>query len=633
AGAFVAPLLAAGNGGEPVRLFGYFALLNLVVLGLAWHKDWRALSRTGFVFTFLIGLAWGLDHYHPADFEVSEFFLVLFFMGYTLAPLLATWRQAPGARALGDGILLIGVPLASLGLQVGVVQHLPDGLAWSSFAAGLYYLALAWGARRIDAEILRRVYLAIGAVLLALAIPLAFDATVTAAFWALGGAGLIRLGLLREDSRSQTLGALLQFIAGAYLLVCQTTLGSFTAAPASEVLPSMVVLSLSGLASAYWLLRRSVEDAVLTWWGQGWWFAALAWAIHRYFDGATALAGGVGGLAMSVVFMEIAGTRLDWRALRQPAFLLWPALALAALLTIPLYGHLLQGFMASFFPLALLVHYAVLRRQEEAEVAVFPMLSHAGAAWLVMAIMPGELAWFVGHWWPGVALWAVLVWGVSAVLVIWLTLEGVTREIQPFSAHPATYLEGILLPALALAVIWPFYANFSQSGAWGLPYLPLLNPLDAVLCAVFLGLLRWRAEVQARCDGEETGTLKFVQVALAGQAVIGVCALAARLTHHWGGVPFQADALYRSALFQGILSLLWTITALGLMVYATRNGLRKMWFGGFAVLAMVGLKLMLVDLANAGTLTWSLSLIGVALLVIAGSYFAPLPPKDGESEA
>ena len=57
-------------------------------------------------------------------------------------------------------------------------------------------------------------------------------------------------------------------------------------------------------------------------------------------------------------------------------------------------------------------------------------------------------------------------------------------------------------------------------------------------------------------------------------------------------------------------------------------GQRLLWQGGFALLGVVGAKLMLVDLANAGTLMWTGSLMGVALLVLAASYFAPVPPAD-----
>ena len=49
---------------------------------------------------------------------------------------------------------------------------------------------------------------------------------------------------------------------------------------------------------------------------------------------------------------------------------------------------------------------------------------------------------------------------------------------------------------------------------------------------------------------------------------------------------------------------------------------------GFGLLAIVGAKLLLVDAAHAGTAIWTGTLIGVALLVIAASYFAPRPPAQ-----
>jgi uncharacterized membrane protein len=48
------------------------------------------------------------------------------------------------------------------------------------------------------------------------------------------------------------------------------------------------------------------------------------------------------------------------------------------------------------------------------------------------------------------------------------------------------------------------------------------------------------------------------------------------------------------------------------------------------LLGVVGGKLLLVDAAGAGTLAWTGTLLGVALLVLAAGYFAPLPPKAAE---
>ena len=64
------------------------------------------------------------------------------------------------------------------------------------------------------------------------------------------------------------------------------------------------------------------------------------------------------------------------------------------------------------------------------------------------------------------------------------------------------------------------------------------------------------------------------------------------------------------------------------MITATRRSNRNLWFTGFALLGLVSVKLLFVDLANVGTAVWTFSLIGIALLVLAASYFSPTPPKE-----
>lgn len=86
--------------------------------------------------------------------------------------------------------------------------------------------------------------------------------------------------------------------------------------------------------------------------------------------------------------------------------------------------------------------------------------------------------------------------------------------------------------------------------------------------------------------------------------------------------------MMRSTLFQMLLTLFWTVTSIAAMILASRRRERKLWFGGFALLGVVGAKLLLFDAAGRGTLMWTGTLIGVAVLVLAASYFAPLPPRE-----
>jgi uncharacterized membrane protein len=107
--------------------------------------------------------------------------------------------------------------------------------------------------------------------------------------------------------------------------------------------------------------------------------------------------------------------------------------------------------------------------------------------------------------------------------------------------------------------------------------------------------------------------------------------LPARIVHAWGGVPFEFNAIMHSTLFQMLLTLFWTTTSISTMIIASRRGKREFWFGGFILLGLVGAKLLLFDAAGRGTLMWTGTLIGVAVLVLAASYFAPLPPRQSET--
>ena len=61
--------------------------------------------------------------------------------------------------------------------------------------------------------------------------------------------------------------------------------------------------------------------------------------------------------------------------------------------------------------------------------------------------------------------------------------------------------------------------------------------------------------------------------------------------------------------------------------YSSKRSLRALWFVGAALLAVVIVKLVLVDLSNTGTVERIVSFIGVGLFCVVIGYFAPVPPK------
>ena len=79
-------------------------------------------------------------------------------------------------------------------------------------------------------------------------------------------------------------------------------------------------------------------------------------------------------------------------------------------------------------------------------------------------------------------------------------------------------------------------------------------------------------------------------------------------------------------MVQASLSIFWTVLALSLMVVATRLGRRAIWIVGAALMAVVVVKLLLVDLSHLGGIERIVSFIGVGVLMLVIGYFSPVPP-------
>jgi len=122
--------------------------------------------------------------------------------------------------------------------------------------------------------------------------------------------------------------------------------------------------------------------------------------------------------------------------------------------------------------------------------------------------------------------------------------------------------------------------------------------------------------------------LPWVALAVAAFALLNE--MVAHAVHYWGGVPYRIESLHRSVLFQTSVSVVWTLSALLITVWATRNGRRRLWFAGAA---LVVLKLFFIDLAKTGTVERIVSFIAVGGLMLVIGYFSPLPPKQREGSA
>jgi uncharacterized membrane protein len=118
--------------------------------------------------------------------------------------------------------------------------------------------------------------------------------------------------------------------------------------------------------------------------------------------------------------------------------------------------------------------------------------------------------------------------------------------------------------------------------------------------------------------------------ALALIAFLALNGALVRALSHWAGVPFSLEGLRQSTLAQTSFSIFWALLALITMLAATRRANRVVWIAGSGLLAIVVIKLFLVDLSRIGSIERIISFVSVGVLMLVLGYFSPLPPAAQE---
>jgi uncharacterized membrane protein len=649
AGGFLAPILASSGGGSHVGLFSFYALLNAGIVAIAWHKAWRVLNLLGFIFTFGIATVWGINAYRPELFATTEPFLLLFFAMYVGITILFATREAPRLRSYVDGTLLFGTPIVAFGLQAALMRETPFGAAFSAVAMAAFYLLLAAGVRARAPDTLRLLFesfLALGVVFATLAVPLALDGRWTSAVWAVEGAAVVWAGMRQARLPARLFGYLV--MAGAALAFITANEnwrqpGDIPLANAAFV--GCVLIALSALFVARLIDGVDADDArvgtverMLGWvfalWGAFWWLAGGVAEIDRWL--AVAHAYNATALFLAASAAAATGASRRWPRARLAVLALLPLMTVVACGALAANRHPFAAWGWIEWPLALALHYALLRgyeRDERPGLVAVPSLMHALGVWLITLLAVAELHHLTNTQALERSVWSAAAAALPLVaMTLWLTSR-TAASMWPVAAHLRAYLLGGLAPLLALGWAWMFVANIGYDGHSGpLPYMPFLNALDLMHAFILIAFVSWWRAL-AREGIAPPLPRQWLLAALAAALFFWLNAVLLRTLHHWGGVPYRFDAMMRSMLVQAALSIFWTVLALALMWFANRRAQRTLWVVGACLMGAVVGKLFLVDQSNIGGIERIVSFIAVGLLMLGIGYFTPLPPRRTDGEA
>ena len=173
--------------------------------------------------------------------------------------------------------------------------------------------------------------------------------------------------------------------------------------------------------------------------------------------------------------------------------------------------------------------------------------------------------------------------------------------------------------------------GFVRGDADPIPYLLLVNPIELTQLGILLLGIQWLRRLP---EMNLVGAEQVCRAIVGGLAFFWINTVTARAVHYYGGVPYPIDQIVESDAFLTTVTILWTFIALGLMGFATRRAVRGYWMVGAGLLAVVILKLFLVDMGNLALLGRMVTFISVGVLMLVIGYFAPLPPKqDDDMEA
>jgi len=175
---------------------------------------------------------------------------------------------------------------------------------------------------------------------------------------------------------------------------------------------------------------------------------------------------------------------------------------------------------------------------------------------------------------------------------------------------------------------------FAQGDAAPLPYLPFLNPIDlaaglAIAALAYRRRMLTKADPQPRLAAWIAGTGGLGTLAALG--FVAINGIWVRTAHHFMAVPWDYTTLSSPTVLTGF-SILWTLIAMGLMLYAKRAGQRLPWLAGAVLLGVVVAKLLFVDMSQAEGIARIVAFIGVGVLMLLIGYFVPLPPRKGTEE-
>ncbi len=255
-GGFLTPVVLQSDGGagKPLGFFTYLAVLNAGLLLVATRSRWELQRWLCLIATWILLMSWSIEHYHEALAGLVFGFITLYYALFMLSVLVPVFTSRVPTSDSDVALLAVATLLYVPAGQAVVMPLLGDYPAAFLAGLGALYLLLAWlGYRTVPEDtMLIGGFATLGIVLLTIAIPVQFKASVVAPMWNLEAMLLVALGIWYSSRLLYGLGLTL------WVLASLRTLVALSEAPTLE----LVLLNERGLALLSWVLGLMVDALV-----------------------------------------------------------------------------------------------------------------------------------------------------------------------------------------------------------------------------------------------------------------------------------------------------------------------------------------------------------------------------------
>ncbi|MCL4441874.1 MAG: DUF2339 domain-containing protein [Firmicutes bacterium] len=268
-GGFMTPFLIGSDSNNPVPLLAYVTILNLVVLYLAYYKNWRSLNFLSFFGTVLVYSVYKASHHWLAETAAYETFLLVYFAIFGSLAFFYNIRHSEPTKAPDVFLMIFNIGFF-LAASLDNLQQQEDWHGLFVISLAIIYLAVSTAIqkKKMGDNLLFLSLLGIGLALVTIAIPLQLDGDWRDIAWVAEGIVLIYAGIKAGNQWVSRSGLFVLFMASLFQLTSYTYFYYHKQTPLLNTHSASAFLAIAGFFLAFYMFhkRQGLADRQIIMW-------------------------------------------------------------------------------------------------------------------------------------------------------------------------------------------------------------------------------------------------------------------------------------------------------------------------------------------------------------------------------